>query len=564
MTAAPPASRFLVPPAWPDWWSAPPTPSPRRTAAGLCLFRAVPINLPDEARFRTWWKTYGGAMTRAGWGLNSWNDKTTLQQWLTIDGCLTPVTLEKIARLDARRAEQATGTLDLPEPELVLDPLPHDLEGKLRGYQVIPARQLFRSLTHGKQEWGYPGAVDFSDMGTGKTYMGLAAALATGRKVVVLCPVVGRAGWERAFQHFGTEPHFIGTYEGLRSGNRPHVVAQRDDGTFVWQSPDDIILILDEAQALRHDDTLNVALCSGAVRQGIPIIAASATIAIDPREFRFAGRIVGLHDGAEDWNRFLVRHGCSKPKGSKTWKWDGDFSALARINAKLFPRRGCRVRKQDLGEECPETSITVLPIRCAAGERIAQLWNDTEAHLARLRGTRQYEIEWRRCRMRIWQAAEKALVEPIAERIRADIRGGRSVAVFVSFTETRTALAKMLNTNAGFYGGQPLARRQYFERQFQANREFLLINQIGAGGASVSLHDTTGDRPRSAYIFPSDNPVHMRQATGRVDRVGGVTASEQWIPCVQGTISEKMVERARRKMLGFDTINDGSAATQQF
>ncbi len=415
MTAAPPASRFLVPPAWPDWWSAPPTPSPRRTAAGLCLFRAVPINLPDEARFRIWWKTYGGAMTRAGWGLNSWNDKTTLQQWLTIDGCLTPVTLEKIARLDARRAEQATGTLNLPEPELVLDPLPHDLEGKLRGYQVIPARQLFRSLTHGKQEWGYPGAVDFSDMGTGKTYMGLAAALATGRKVVVLCPVVGRAGWERAFQHFDAEPHFIGTYEGLRSGNRPHVVAQREDGTFVWQSPDDIILILDEAQALRHDDTLNVALCSGAVRQGIPIIAASATIAIDPREFRFAGRIVGLHDGAEDWNRFLVRHGCSKPKGSKTWKWDGDFSALARINAALFPRRGCRVRKQDLGEECPETSITVLPIRCAAGERIAKLWNDTEAHLARLRGTRQYEIEWRRCRMRIWQAAEKALVEPIAE-----------------------------------------------------------------------------------------------------------------------------------------------------
>ena len=166
--------------------------------------------------------------------------------------------------------------------------------------------------------------------------------------------------------------------------------------------------------------------------------------------------------------------------------------------------------------------------------------------------------------MRIWQAAEKALVEPIAERIRADIRGGRSVAVFVSFTETRTALAKMLNTNAGFYGGQPLARRQYFERQFQANREFLLINQIGAGGASVSLHDTTGDRPRSAYIFPSDNPVHMRQATGRVDRVGGVTASEQWIPCVQGTISEKMVERARKKMLGFDTINDGSAAKAQF
>lgn len=562
MTAEP-VSRFLEPPAWPDWLSYPRTLSPRRTAAGACLYRSVPINLPDEARFRDWWKANGAAMMRHGWGLNSWNDKTNLQQWLTADGELTPITLERIARMDAARAAQPEA-LDLPEPELVLDPLPNGLEAKLRGYQVIPARQLYRALTHGKAEWGYPGAVDFSDMGTGKTYMGLAAALATGRKVIVLCPVVGRAGWERAFAHFGAEPHFIGTYEGLRSGNRPHIAEQRPDGTFHWQDAGQVILILDEAQALRHDDTLNVALCSGAVRQSIPIICASATIAIDPREFRFAGRIVGLHDGGDDWLRFLVRHGCVKATGSKTWKWDGNYRHLARINAQLFPRRGCRVRKQDLGEECPETDISVLPIRCEAGIQIARLWDDTQAYLDRLKGTRQYELEWRRCRMKIWQASEKALVEPIAERIREDVRGGRSVAVFVSFTETRVALARLLKTNAGFYGGQPLKRRQYFEAQFQANREFILINQIGAGGASVSLHDTTGDRPRSAYIFPTDNPVHMRQATGRVDRVGGVTRSEQWIPCVAGTISEQMVERARKKMLGFDTINDGGNARAQF
>ena len=207
---APPVSRFLEPPAWPDWLVYPRALSPRRTAAGPCLYRSVPINLPDEARFRDWWKTNGPAMMRAGWGLNTWNDKTNLQQWLTEAGELTPVTLERIARMDAARANPAA--LDLPEPELVLDPLPNSLEARLRGYQMIPARQLYRALKHGRMEWGYPGAVDFSDMGTGKTYMGLAAALATGRKVIVLCPVVGRAGWERAFTHFGAEPHFIGTY----------------------------------------------------------------------------------------------------------------------------------------------------------------------------------------------------------------------------------------------------------------------------------------------------------------------------------------------------------------
>lgn len=555
----------LEPPAWPEWWQACPPLRQKSTAAGPCLFREVGLMMHDEIRFRDWWKKNAAAMIRTGWGISSYGNQTRLQQWLTASGDLTAIGRERVARLDAKRAAAAQAALPLPpEPELILPALPGELESKLRPYQVTPARQLFRALNQGREEWGYPGALDTSDMGTGKTYMDLAAALATGRKIIVLCPVVGKGGWERAFQHFGAEPHFIGTYEGLRSGNRPRVVAQDEAGEFRWQDAGEIILILDEAQALRHDDTLNVKLCSAAIRQGIPILVASATLAIDPREFRFAGRIVGLHDGAEDWTRFLLRHGCTKAKGATTWKWDGDLSALARINSRLFPRRGCRVRKQDLGDDCPETEINVLPIRCEAGDRIAALWRDTERHLERLRGTRHYEMEFRRCRMKIWQASEMALAEPIAARIRQDVRDGRSVAAFVSFTGTRMAIARILKTNAGFYGGQPLARRQYFERQFQENREHILVNQIGAGGASVSLHDTTGDRPRSAYIFPTDNPVHMRQATGRVDRVGGMTKSMQWIPCVAGTISERMVERARKKMLGFDTLNDGTDARQQF
>ena len=77
------------------------------------------------------------------------------------------------------------------------------------------------------------------------------------------------------------------------------------------------ILILDEAQALRHDETLTVRCFSAAVRQGIPIIMASATIAIAPTEFRFAGRITGLHQGAQDFDKFLARHGCSRRTASR-------------------------------------------------------------------------------------------------------------------------------------------------------------------------------------------------------------------------------------------------------
>jgi len=563
MTAAPPALPVarvpdnLTPAAWPDFLNPPPRPITRSTAGGPRLFREVPLGIAVEVRFKAWWRENGAKLIRQGWTATSWNFKEFLQQWLMTDGGLTPVTQEKLARM-ATAQQQA---LPLPEPELILEPLPDGLEARLRPYQVTPARQLFRALSRGKAEWGYPGACDFSDMGTGKTYMGLAAALATGKRVVVLCPSVGKGGWERAFAHFGAEPGWIGTYEALRTGNRPAIAAQNSDGSFTWKDAGEIILILDEAQALRHDDTLNVKLCSAAIRQCIPTIVASATIAIDPREFRFAGRIAGLHNGGDDWHRFLVHHGCYK-KG-QTWQWGKDMRDLAKIHAKLFPHRGCRVRKEDLGSECPETEIRVLPIHCAGGDRIAEMWRETQDYLARLSGPRA-EIEFRRMRMKVWQACEMALVDPVARRVKADLEEGRSVALFVSFTGTRTALCRALNTQSGFYGGQPLHRRQYFEKQFQENRERVLVNQIAAGGASVSLHDTTGEFPRSAYIFPNDNPVHMRQATGRVDRVGGKTKSEQWIPCVAGTVSEKMVQRARQKMLGFDTINDGRDARRKF
>lgn len=545
------------PAAWPDFLSMPPRPVTRSTAGGPRLFREVVLGIAVEARFKTWWRENGAKLMRQGWAVTSWNSKEFLQQWLTADGDLTPVTKEKLARM-AAASQQA---LPMPEPELILEPLPGELETRLRPYQVTPARQLFRALSKGLAEWGYPGACDFSDMGTGKTYMGLAAALATGKRVVVLCPSVGKGGWERAFAHFGAEPGWIGTYEALRTGNRSHIAVQNADGSFTWKDAGEIALILDEAQALRHDDTLNVQLCSAAIRQCIPIICASATIAIDPREFRFAGRIAGLHNGGDDWNRFLVHHGCYKQ--GQSWRWGKDMRDLAKIHAKLFPRRGCRVRKEDLGSECQETEIRVLPIHCTGGQRIADMWKETQDYLARLSGPRA-EMEFRRLRMKVWQACEIALVDPIAARVKADLANGRSVAIFVSFTGTRTALCRALNTQSGFYGGQPLHRRQYFEAQFQANRERVLINQIAAGGASVSLHDTTGDYPRSAYIFPNDNPVHMRQATGRVDRVGGKTKSEQWIPCVAGTVSAKMVQRARQKMLGFDTINDGRDARRKF
>lgn len=531
------------------------------TREGQRMFRECRIPLSSDHAFQQSWRTARRAWLERGFSLRNESGGWVVQQWLVAgpEGYqLTPSGIERLANTYTQSSLQLKEAV----PELILSPLSAEIEGKLRGYQVAPARQLHRAIVNGRAEWGYSGAVDLSDMGVGKTYMALGAALQTGRQVCVLCPSVGQGGWSRAFAHFGAEPYFIGTYEAVRGSWRENIVSADSTGKFTWKNPSSIVLILDEAQALRHDDTLTTRCCAAAIRQGVPIIIASATVATSPLEMRFAGRITGLHNGDDDWRRFLSDHGCVK--SGESWKWDGRIDHLKRIHGRLFPRRGCRVRKEDLGEECPETRIEVLRVDVPEGARLQKEWRDVADLIERLekqRAPKQYIVTARRkARMAAWKACEMALVEPIAKLAKDDMQNGRSVAIFMNFNETRMRMGDLIGSHDGFYGGQPIKHRQQLERDFQANRIFSLVSNIGAGGASVSLQDLTGDRPRSAYIFPTDDVVKVVQATGRVDRTLGKTLSLQYIVCVRGAMTEEIVQRTRRKMGAIDSVNDGYKA----
>ncbi len=533
----------------------------RGTREGPALFRTCPVPMWCEPDFWKAWNDRKYDFLARGFAVRKEDGKWHLHQWLRNESgyTLTQTGAEILASAQRPRPGPAQPLL-IPEPELILEPLPSAIESVLWDYQVTPARQLSRALRCGWDEWKYPGGFDGSDMGLGKTAQTLAAALATGRKIVVLCPLVGRLGWMEMFEAFGAAPYFIGTYEGLRNGGRDHIVTLRPDGTFSWKIPDDIILILDEAQAMRHSDSLNTALCAGAVRQGIPILIASATIAMSPTEMRFMGRITGLHRGGDDWDRFLLTHGCTKKK--KVWHWNGQRSHLIAINKVLFPFRGCRVRKEDLGDKCPQTEIKVLPISCKEAADVEKKWLRAMQAVSYTRNTKGIKAAaalHRRVYQPIWQECELILVPHVAALAKADIAAGRSVAIFVSYDETRKRLAAIMGTTAGFYGGMKQDQREHWQREFQANRVHCLVSNVKAGGASVSLHDKHGQRPRTAYVFPTDNPVSFIQATGRVDRMGGGD-SRQWIPCLQTPLTRTMVDRMKAKWLNFDSVNDGEEA----
>lgn len=546
---------------------------PRITREGACLFREMPVPIFCDHAFKKVWKENREAFLSRGFGLRSHNGKWHLTQWLLKRGealYLTAVGEEKFADATGRDLvpldEPAAPMIDLP-------PLPSELEAKLFDYQVQPARQLLRALTHGASEWGYPGAWDCSDLGTGKTYQALAAAIATGLEVGVICPLSVIPAWRKAFTHFKQSPRFVSNYESLRTGKRDVVSiekflsAGREGKRFRWNlDPERTILLWDEAHCIKNTGTLNQGMAMAAIRQRFRMVCISGTLASDPTHMRATGRVVGLHEGAESYLRFLEAHGCQgESKSGKGWQFFGGNRGrklLASIHRQVFPARGARTRIADLGERFPETQIIAEAFETGETKAIVKAFKEAQQTIEALEAEgakSEGELKMLRASayMKAWHSSERLKVPTLCEMVHDEIEEGRSVALFCNFIDVREALMQRLKTGCAIFGGQPSHHRQRCIDDFQAGKERVIVAQIDAGGVGVSLHDEAGDYPRTAILLPTNKVVSLTQALGRVHRAGGKSRSRQIIVFASGTIEEQICDTIRARMANITTLNDG-------
>lgn len=545
------------------------------TAAGVLWYRECPVPLYCQSEWISIWRTRKLDFLRRGFSVRQYDGKWYLQQWLSGNPgahTLTARSLELIEAFTAPR-QPTLGVVETVQPELVLPPLPNGLEDKLYDYQRQPARQLLRAILNGKQEYGYPGAWDCSDLGTGKTYQAAAAAIASGLEVGVICPKAvigtpprngsGGTGWTGAFAHFQQKPLFVMNYESLRTGRREWIVRKGD--RFEWTcDPQHTILVWDEAHNVKNK-SLNRSMMFAAARQGFPMICISGTMAQSPLHMGATGIVVGLHNGTRDgYERFLLANGCQKygpgtyefPKGKRGAPY------LAALHRRVFPLRGARVRIEDLGDRFPETQILCEPVATEATAEIAEAWDSATDTLRRLKeqGTvteQQAKFMQNAAYMEAWHESERAKVSTIAAMVREEIEHGRSVAVFVNFTDVREALMKELKTSCAIFGGQPQHYRDKCIQQFQSDESRIIISNTAAGGVGISLHDVNGDYPRTAILLPTNNAVHLGQAFGRVHRAGGKSRSRQIVLFAADTIEEEICAQTRLKLASIATLNDG-------
>jgi SNF2 family DNA or RNA helicase len=138
---------------------------------------------------------------------------------------------------------------------------------------------------------------------------------------------------------------------------------------------------------------------------------------------------------------------------------------------------------------------------------------------------------------------------------------GRSVAIFVNFTQTLEAIRHRLIDVVEFgviAGGEQFVKhRQTYIDDFATDKVRIMLCNVAAGGVSVNLHDTRGKHPRVSIVSPSDNAMDILQCVGRIHRAGGATPSQQHILFAANTIEEEVKANCDSKTKNIYTFNEG-------
>ena len=514
------------------------------TRHGEKRMREAEIDEKHEEIFLAEWKARGSEFKQLGMSLSRRHGRLHLTEW------------------SSTVADEPSPVLDRdesPPPEQnIIVSIPPEIADKLREYQVPSARAVASAIKT------FGSALDASDLGSGKTYVALAVAKTLGLSPGIVCPKAVMNSWRRvAENHFGMTPYFVINYDLLRLGGTliGHWEGLKSS-KFVWNVPDDMLLILDEAHRLKTASSKTCRMGVGALDQKLKILAMSGTLAENPTDMRFSGQLAGLHRGA-DFGPWMLSNGCEKMEGKMIFT--GGPHHLARIHRQIFPKHGARLRRPDI-PNFPDCDIQVEAYNCADNTRaIRDTYEELYFELARIESLENVSKKDRHefsfaAQQHARQQAELLKVPAIAEMAQDYVENNHSVAIFTNYRRTIEVLSEKLGVTCIVQGtsskSEEIARQKSVD-DFQADTQRIILVNIQAGGAGLSLHDLNGTYPRVAIICPTWNAMDLSQSLGRVWRDGAKTKALQRIFFAAGTIEEDICERVRQKLKNIETINNG-------
>jgi hypothetical protein len=439
----------------------------------------------------------------------------------------------------------------------------------LLAWQPAPAQHLLDTLLRNGA------AVDGSDTGVGKTFQAGAVMRAMDMPTLVICPRVAITPWKRMGDAMGIEFDVI-NWEMVRTGNTPYCKFDSSLSSFEW-SHDVHFLVFDEIHRASGTGSWNAELVIAAKRQRIYTLGLSATLGDDPTKFRAIGYLLGLHtlvDSRVDrftirpgFDRWLKKHGCSTTNGG-SYYFQGSDSAkramMLKINSKIFPERGARVRVSDLGDAFPDRQIFAELYDMGSPEQINALFEQMAEALEELKTRAAFDKDPNHPMTRLIRARQQVelLKVPTFVSLAQDaLAQDYSVVLFVNFQQTLNELRQRLNINCFIDGTQQgekgLRQRDAMIDIFQENKERIIVANTDAGGVALSLHDKYGGFPRVGYVSLGWSATKTRQLFGRLHRAGAKSKALYRCLLAAGTVEERVHRALAPKLNRLDALMDG-------
>lgn len=434
--------------------------------------------------------------------------------------------------------------------------------------------------------------LDGSDTGTGKTICALVLCRELHLKPLIICPKPVIPGWYRNLALAGMEKKDIlgvVNYDLLRTGkmltpriNKKKrtvydkvaceyltVSANSDTSQYAskymmkWHLPEDAILIFDEAHRCKNKDTQNTQLMTAAVDAKARILMLSATIGESPLKMFGVAKAFGFYNHPAEFYTWIQDYGCHKEKVSRNataWKSSNNPVYMEKLHHVIYPAFGSRLRVKELIANglFPESQILAECFSLNGDtEKLNQIYEEMEEELAELNrkkenvGDNQLAI-----RQKAAQRAELLKVPMLCELAQDHLDDEKSVAIFVNYTQTLTAICEKLKTDCTIYGQNSAAINEANRLRFEKNEARIIVCNIAAAREGIDLHDKYQQYPRVSLIMPNDSAQYLKQVFGRVHRAGG-TASTQYLVFAAQTIEERICENVRHKLNNIQALNDG-------
>jgi superfamily II DNA or RNA helicase len=417
-------------------------------------------------------------------------------------------------------------------------------------------------------------ACDQSETGTGKTYVAAWIAKNLNSPVVIVCPKVVIPSWTKVLSYFGIKAHCLINYEKLIRGNTEHLSFKdgKDNSAsdYIINFPKNSLVILDEVHKCKSATSKNSDFLIKLKMDGYKSLLLSATAATNPLEMKAFGFATTLHN-LTSYRQFIT------DSGAYVGRYGGfqidlqsqkTVEAMSNIHDKLFNlyKVSSRMTRKMFDKIFPDNHVMAECFDMGSNtDKINRVYLQMESELAALEESSvNYSQHHFAIMTKARRMAELLKVPTMVEMIEDWYDEGISPVVFVNFTDTVEAIEKQLAKNRKFdgkiariVGGQSDKVRQKDIELFQSDDKRIMIANLAAGNAGVSLHDLNGNFARGAIISPSYSAINLLQALGRIHRAEGKTKCIQKVMFAAGTIEEDACKRVQSKLNNLECLNDG-------